>query len=80
MAVGDRHNHVQLAKEQSERATRSAYPYPHRFETGEESQKARAYREAYWDGYFNALFQFCRCQPSLQEPWPSESLHLAGDV
>jgi hypothetical protein len=75
--MGEGHNHVQLAKEQSERAARSYYP--RHDEYGEDGEPARRYREAYWDGYYNALFQFCRCQ----EPWPSEGVsvvpyHLEG--
>jgi N-formylglutamate amidohydrolase len=57
------HKHTVLADEQSALATRKMYP--HYLEGGEETPKARAYREAYWDGYHNALFQFCACGHSM---------------
>jgi hypothetical protein len=69
--MSDEHNHTKLANEVSALATRRAYPHIHESEIAE-SPKAQAYREAYWVGYYTALFQFCRCQ----EPWPSEKVAL----
>jgi hypothetical protein len=56
------HKHTVLADEQSASAALNMYP---RDGLREESPKARAYREAYWDGYHNALFQFCACGHSM---------------
>ena len=56
------HKHTVLADEQSALATLIMYP---RSDKIEESPEARAYREAYWDGYHNALYHFCACGHSV---------------